>query len=465
MEALPSIFRSLISSGGAAVAGGLIGWLAGSASAVFRFPGRALLLGVLTLPLLIPAFLWAIGLSMLRTSAGWRDGFPFSGWSGCIWVQGLLCAGLAAWAALLSLHGISRSQAWVALLAGGNAGLWRASLRSAFPAASAAALAGGMLALGDSGPGLVLGWRTAAGEILTAFSARYDYQEALRWCLWLVLAASLLFVPWAVRSTTALVAAVTARDNGELWERPPVTSRWPVMGAVAVMIVVLLPLLGLVLPLWQNQPWSRAVDELKRTGWNTLIYAGGAGLLAVLMAWPLAMLASRSLAGKRLLTVLLVVSLAVPAILPALVWMQGINAAPTWLDWLTRSRTAVCLVLALRFLPVTGLLALRRWTALPPSWRMAARMHGVPLPEYARRVLWPHQWPGILMAGILTALLSAGEIGILLLLHPPGESSLPLAIFTIMANAPESLVAALCVVYLLATLPPMLLVLLLNHRR
>ena len=96
---------------------------------------------------------------------------------------------------------------------------------------------------------------------------------------------------------------------------------------------------------------------------------------------------------------------------------------------------------------------------------MAARVHGVPLPEYARRVLWPHQWPGILMAGALTALLSAGEIGILLLLHPPGESSLPLAIFTIMANAPESLVAALCVIYLLAALPPILLVLLLNHRR
>ncbi len=69
------------------------------------------------------------------------------------------------------------------------------------------------------------------------------------------------------------------------------------------------------------------------------------------------------------------------------------------------------------------------------------------------------------MAGALTALLSAGEIGILLLLHPPGESSLPLAIFTIMANAPESLVAALCVIYLLAALPPILLVLLLNHRR
>ena len=34
-----------------------------------------------------------------------------------------------------------------------------------------------------------------------------------------------------------------------------------------------------------------------------------------------------------------------------------------------------------------------------------------------------------------------------LLLHPPGHGSLPLAVFTIMANAPEALVAMLCLFY------------------
>ena len=31
--------------------------------------------------------------------------------------------------------------------------------------------------------------------------------------------------------------------------------------------------------------------------------------------------------------------------------------------------------------------------------------------------------------------------------QPPGEASLPVAIFTVMANAPESLVATLCLIY------------------
>ena len=53
------------------------------------------------------------------------------------------------------------------------------------------------------------------------------------------------------------------------------------------------------------------------------------------------------------------------------------------------------------------------------------------------------------VAVLLTALLATADIATVLLLHPPGEASLPLAIFTIMANAPESLVASLCLLYIL----------------
>jgi ABC-type Fe3+ transport system permease subunit len=48
---------------------------------------------------------------------------------------------------------------------------------------------------------------------------------------------------------------------------------------------------------------------------------------------------------------------------------------------------------------------------------------------------------------VLVALLASAEVGTVLLLHPPGEASLPLALFTIMANAPEATVASLAVVY------------------
>ena len=51
---------------------------------------------------------------------------------------------------------------------------------------------------------------------------------------------------------------------------------------------------------------------------------------------------------------------------------------------------------------------------------------------------------------LVVALLATADIGTVLLLHPPGQGSFPLAIFTVMANARESFVAALCLVYILA---------------
>jgi ABC-type spermidine/putrescine transport system permease subunit II len=55
--------------------------------------------------------------------------------------------------------------------------------------------------------------------------------------------------------------------------------------------------------------------------------------------------------------------------------------------------------------------------------------------------------PAGAVAALLVALLATADVSTVLLLHPPGESSLPLSIFTVMANAPEALVAALCLVY------------------
>jgi len=63
---------------------------------------------------------------------------------------------------------------------------------------------------------------------------------------------------------------------------------------------------------------------------------------------------------------------------------------------------------------------------------------------------------------VLVALLASADAGTVLLLHPPGERSLPLAIFTVMANAPEAAVAALCFVYVVATIAMLTVVLVLS---
>jgi iron(III) transport system permease protein len=218
---------------------------------------------------------------------------------------------------------------------------------------------------------------------------------------------------------------------------------------LAFLLSIILPLVGLLLPLLGGgNNFPRARQHAERTAIDTLLYAAGAGGVAAVLGLLLAFCVGRE---QRLLAASLGLCLllfALPPALPALGIVQLAAAAPAWTDPLLRSRLTVCLALALRFFPVAALLALRAWGSMPPSWVLAAAVHGVPLNRFQRRVVLPHLLPASGVALLLVALLSLADVGTVLLVHPPGHQSFPLAIFTVMANAPEALVASLCLLYL-----------------
>jgi len=400
----------------------------------------------------------------MRTALKFPDAAPFAGIAGCIWSQSGLAVGLAAFAALLAVNSITTSQAHAACLAGGERTLRFNAMRLAFPAALAGAALGGVIALSDAGPGMLLDLRTTAGEILTAFAARYDAAEASRLCFSLAAAGLLMALPVLNTALSVIEPAFVGREVGSRASpRAWGEGRVGAVLFVPVAFLCVMPLAGLLLPLFGGMPLERAWSEIRRTATDTFLYATGSGLIAVLAALLIAVWTGRHVWRQRLVLTLLFISLAVPPAWPALMWIQWINAAPASLDWLTRGRFPVCLSLAMRFVAVAFVLILRRWNAFPRSGSMAAKLHGVPRFRFFYLVMFPHLATALATAAGLVAILASGEITLTLLLHPPGEQSLPLAIFTIMANAPEALVATLCLVYVASVV--CLLSLLLSRRR
>jgi ABC-type Fe3+ transport system permease subunit len=341
---------------------------------------------------------------------------------------------LVSFAALAATLTVTRSQADAARLAGGERHLLRLALRAAFPLAGLAAALAGVLTLADPGPGQIFGWTGAAGELLTSFAARYDRTLATQQAVALAAVAALLAWPLAWKLAPEVAAELLARDvHRPAWRTQPPMTGWLLL---AVLFVSLLPIAGLVKPLLAH-PWpvARAWREVVRTGGDTLLYAALAAGLAVLVAFALAWSAGGSPARRRWLVTAALALLALPPALPAL-WL---------IPW--SGRFTLGLALALRGLPLAMLFALRAVGSMPASWTDAARVHRVPRATFLARVVlpWCARWAG--PAAALAALLATAEIGTVLLLHPPGHGSLPLAIFTIMANAPEALVAMLCLLY------------------
>jgi iron(III) transport system permease protein len=207
--------------------------------------------------------------------------------------------------------------------------------------------------------------------------------------------------------------------------------------------------MGLIMPLRRWVDVERACGDLAHTGMNTLLYAAGAGFFAAGLGLALAFCAGREERLRRIAIGVCLTLFALPPMLLALGFVRGVAHLPAWTDPVLRGRLGVCMALGIRFFPVAALLALRSWGTMSPSLARAAGVHGVGLGRYLWQVVLPLQRRAVVTAVLLVGLLATAEIGMVLLLYPPGEESLPLHIFQIIGYpAPSSRLAALCAVNL-----------------
>ena len=429
----------------------LFGLPVGVLAALYEFPGRKILLALATLPLVAPTLLWAIGWSGLLVRMSPAAAHLVSGIAGCILVFFTATFPLVMLVSYVTCATLSGSQVDAARLAGGERMVfWQATKYTVTPAILAAGL-GGVLTLSEPGPGQIFGLKTAAAEIMTSFSALYDFRLATEQCVTLSMIVLLFAIPLAYFAGSRIANEMLAQQTRQMRQ-----VRQKGIAAIAitaliifVLVGVIMPVLGLALPLIKGGSFSRALAELGRTAGNTLLYALGAGTIAMSLGFLLAFFVGRQNHLRTVTLGAVIAVFSVPPTLSALGFVYFSADSPAWTDPLFRSRLSVCLALGLRFFPVAAVLGMRAWGATSPSWALAAGIHGVPLTTYLRRVALPCLFPAAMIALLLAALLAIADIGTVLLLHPPGAVSLPLAIFTIMANAPESLVASLSLIYIL----------------
>lgn len=444
-----AVLRSLAVALVAVLISMMIGLPAGVIAGLYDFHARRLLLALLGLPLLVPSFILAIGLSLLRTMLGLSTNGLLAGFSGTAIAFALFGVPLVMFITMASVRGISRSQADAARLAGGERHLAGSVARRVFPAAALTGVLAGVLTLSDPGPGQILGYSGAASEILVSFASQYDIALAARQCLLLAGVVFVLALPVALLLAPRLATGLLARD---VTPAPLARTRaMSIMGpALLITLLVLtlgLPLAGFLQPLLRSFPAERAAQEVGRTLVNTLFYGVAASLLATTLGVALAVCAGRSAKLRIGLLVGLVLLFALPPSLGALGWIHLAGVSPAWFDPVLRSPFTVSAALAFRFFPIAAIFAIRSLGTASRSWADTAAVHGVPLTTFARRVLAPWLAPALVPAALLIVVLAIADVTSALLLHPPGKASLPLAIFTVMANAPESLVGALCLAY------------------
>jgi iron(III) transport system permease protein len=90
-----------------------------------------------------------------------------------------------------------------------------------------------------------------------------------------------------------------------------------------------------------------------------------------------------------------------------------------------------------------------------PSLEEAAEIAGARWFNRVGKILVPLQWRAILASWVVTFLFCLRDVSIPLLLAPPGRDTLTARTMTLMANGSPELIAALCLLSIVLTLVPL----------
>jgi iron(III) transport system permease protein len=284
--------------------------------------------------------------------------------------------------------------------------------------------------------------RVYTTEVFTAFAALYDFSRAvvmavplLLLCLVVALIAAGLLGDWLVATHRSAGTPPVLFDQ---WRRSAT-----VAAIVLLFVALVLPLAILLGEALGARSLVAVLADSRGAMVNSVLLATiGATAVVIVAVW---LGYARARSGGRLgqgVDVLFVVLFAVPSTI------VGVGLIGLW----NRSgpfgavyATDAMLVLGYlaRFIPITALALAATTRYVPVSHEEAAAVSGAGWLRTMWLIVLPQMRFGLAAAWVIAFVLVFGELGVSILVAPPGEATLPIRVYTIIANTPSSHVAAL----------------------
>jgi iron(III) transport system permease protein len=423
---------------GTALTATLVGVPLGVALARVSLPLKATMRILLTAPALLPSYI--VGLAGLSISqAGWMQSLPAA-----VVVLTVVFYPLSMLMTEAAVRGIEpRLEEAASLTAAPGRVLSRITLPLVLPSILAAALVVFVLAISDFGVPALFRVPVFTTEIFTAFAALYDSARAT------ALAVPLLLLTLVVAVISVRLAGdrfvVTRRGlaGGELQS----FERWRpgFVGALTAVVfcALALPVAVLAREARHISSWISVIDGSGDAIRNSLVLAASGATLVCVLAFGLGY--ARTLASRSVGVVadgVFIVMFAVPGTIAGValieLWNRGGVAGAVY-----ATNVIFLLVYLAKLTPLAALAVAASLRQIPASHLEAAAVSGAGWSRTMTRIVLPQIRLGLLAAWVIVFTLAFGELGASVLVTPPGESTLPIRIYTLIANTPPSQVAAL----------------------
>jgi iron(III) transport system permease protein len=462
-----SLLLSLLTSALTVLVGVPLGVLLGKTD----LPLRKTLAVLFTMPLLIPPYVTAVAWFTVLGKGGWIGhalpaaksellSWALFGLSGCTWV---LCSAFMPIVMLLTMTYLGTiNPRWEE--AGRLVSPWPTVLRRITvplmaPAILFAAVLVFLLTLGEVGTPTFLRYPVYPIETLTQFAAFYDFGAATAAAIpMLLVTLAILVLEYSLlhKRLLGLRAMTPGRRQAQIelgsWRLP--------LFAIALawaFVTVLLPLMVLLVQASSlsafGEAFSRASDSMVRS----LVFAViGATFLSVLGFFCGYLIYDRTLPLWRSVDALTLFLFTLPGT------VIGIGLISLWNRPLTNAIYGTPAIIILGYVAQYAVLSTRITSAtlerIPRSLEQAARLCGASWAMTLGEIVAPLAKRGLITAWLIGYVFCLRDLGISMVVYPPGLDTLPIRILTLMANGAPSLIAALCIVLIAVTLLPLGLV-------
>jgi iron(III) transport system permease protein len=429
---------------GAALGASLIGVPLGVLLGRVAFPAKGPIRVALAAPAFIPPYVMALAWVYLG------NGFPLvnrdvaSGWihslPAAVIILALVFYPLSMLATEVAIRRVDGrlEEAGLTVAPPGRV-LLRITLPLVAPVALAAALLVFVLAISEFGvPGL-LRVRVYTTEVFTAFAALYDATRAV------VLTLPLLALCAIVAASAAALLGdrlVTSRRTVSI--QPRIAERWRRPGVLFAFLIIAGALVAPLLVLGEEAAGAGSPAAVLAGSTpaiaNSLALAATGATLVVAVAIGLGYFRTRASRYGPAADIIFLVLFAIPSTVVG-VGLIGLWNRPGLPGEIYDSNAMFVIGYLARFVPVAALMLAASTRNVPLAHEEAAAVSGAPWLRTVARIVLPQMRLGIAAVWIVVFVLAFGELGVSILVAPPGDATLPIRIYTMIANTPPSHVA------------------------
>jgi iron(III) transport system permease protein len=403
----------------------------------FNFAGSAVIQSLGFIPLIMPPFVGAVAMTLLFGRNGTvnlllNDWFGFKipfmeGLNGVIFVQSIhyfpfILINLSA-----SLRNIDRSMEEAAQNLG-SSGL-RMFRRIVFPLAMPGYLAGAALVFikvfDDLGTPLLLNVNTMLAPQAYLRITGIGINDPMGYVISFILVAFSIFSLWASFLFMRGKDYATVQKGGGGLSRRDLSRREKVLAWGAVLFIlalVLSPHFGLMLlafgTIWSFSPlpdaftlnhFGTVFTQSSQYVWNTVVYAGGAAVIDVILGTAIAYIVLRTgLPGRKWLDYMATAALAVPGVVLGIGYLRMFHSVelPFGMGRMSSYWGLIIIALAIRRLPYALRACMAALQQVSLSLEEAAESLGASKSSTIRRIVVPLMTGGIL-AGFVTSFATA----------------------------------------------------------